>query len=187
VLGRFFVQLPCNLLPGSARFWSIRSKPHRWENFTAISITNFATKRATEKITPAYKNATTILTLLVSSVNRSSSFSLGFFLSLAPITAANPTLTSIKPDSALMHINAAAPKQIAAMLRIPTRSGPSALSNIACTKKATAPVLTANCSFITPPIPSNPCCFAPDLLDSELSVFMPRLRAQGVAGELGRA
>jgi hypothetical protein len=24
-------------------------------------------------------------------------------------------------------------------------------------------------------------------LDSELSVFMPRLRAQGVAGELGRA
>jgi hypothetical protein len=30
-------------------------------------------------------------------------------------------------------------------------------------------------------------CLAPDLLDSELSVFMPRLRLQGVAGELGRA
>jgi len=30
-------------------------------------------------------------------------------------------------------------------------------------------------------------CLAPDCLDSELSVFMRPLRAQGVAGELGRA
>ncbi len=30
-------------------------------------------------------------------------------------------------------------------------------------------------------------CLAPDFLDSELSVFMRRLRVQGVAGELGRA
>ena len=30
-------------------------------------------------------------------------------------------------------------------------------------------------------------CLAPDLLDSELSVFMQQLRAQGAAGELGRA
>ena len=30
-------------------------------------------------------------------------------------------------------------------------------------------------------------CLAPDCLDSELSVFMPRLRAQGAAGEPGRA
>jgi hypothetical protein len=30
-------------------------------------------------------------------------------------------------------------------------------------------------------------CLAPDLLDSELSVFMQRLRAQGAAGGLGRA
>src|SRR5579859_6590457 len=30
-------------------------------------------------------------------------------------------------------------------------------------------------------------CLAPDFLDSELSVFMQRLRAQGVAGELGQA
>ena len=29
-------------------------------------------------------------------------------------------------------------------------------------------------------------CLAPDFLDSELSVFMQRLRVQGVAGELGR-
>jgi hypothetical protein len=27
----------------------------------------------------------------------------------------------------------------------------------------------------------NAVCFAPDFLDSELSVFMPRLRVQGVA------
>jgi hypothetical protein len=30
-------------------------------------------------------------------------------------------------------------------------------------------------------------CLAPDFLDSELSVFMQRLRAQGAAGEPGRA
>ena len=30
-------------------------------------------------------------------------------------------------------------------------------------------------------------CIGPDCLDSELSVFMPQLRAQGVAGEPGRA
>jgi hypothetical protein len=30
-------------------------------------------------------------------------------------------------------------------------------------------------------------CFAPEFLDSELSVFMRRLRAQGAAGGLGRA
>ncbi len=30
-------------------------------------------------------------------------------------------------------------------------------------------------------------CLAPDLLDTELSVFMPRLRGQGAAGELGLA
>ena len=29
-------------------------------------------------------------------------------------------------------------------------------------------------------------CFAPEFLDSELSVFMQQLRAQGAAGELGR-
>jgi hypothetical protein len=29
-------------------------------------------------------------------------------------------------------------------------------------------------------------CLAPDFLDSELSVFMRRLRVQGVAGALGR-
>lgn len=30
-------------------------------------------------------------------------------------------------------------------------------------------------------------CFALEFLDSELSVFMQRLRVQGAAGELGRA
>jgi hypothetical protein len=30
-------------------------------------------------------------------------------------------------------------------------------------------------------------CLAPEFLDSELSVFMRQLRAQGVAGEPGRA
>jgi len=30
-------------------------------------------------------------------------------------------------------------------------------------------------------------CLAPDFLDSELSVFMQRLRAQGAAGEPGQA
>ena len=30
-------------------------------------------------------------------------------------------------------------------------------------------------------------CLAPEFLDSELSVFMQRLRAQGAAGEPGRA
>ncbi len=36
-------------------------------------------------------------------------------------------------------------------------------------------------------LPKKSVCLAPDLLDTELSVFMPRLRGQGAAGELGLA